>query len=34
MKQGSESPLSPIERIRSQMRQLYHLSGQTTAPRD
>ncbi len=34
MKQGSESPISPLERFRSQMRQRYHLSGQTAAPRD
>ena len=34
MTQGSESPLSPIERIRSQMRQRDHLPGQLAAPRD
>jgi hypothetical protein len=33
-KQGSESLVSPLERFRSQMRQRYHLPGQTTAPRD
>ena len=34
MKQGSESPLSPAERFRSQMRQRYHIPGQPAAPRD
>jgi len=34
MQQGSESPVSPIERFRSQMRQRYHLPGQPAAPRD
>jgi len=33
-KQGSESLLSPAERIRSMMRQRYHLPGQAAAPRD
>jgi probable HAF family extracellular repeat protein len=34
MKQGSESLLSPAERIRSMMRQHYHLPGHPAAPRD
>jgi len=34
MKQSSESPISPVERSRSQMRQRYHLPGQPPAPRD
>src|SRR5271165_4835709 len=32
MKQGSDSPVSPVERFRSQMRQRYHLPGQSLAP--
>jgi probable HAF family extracellular repeat protein len=34
MKQGDESPINPVERLRSQMRHRYHLPGQTAAPRD
>ena len=34
VKQGSESPLSPVERSRSRMRQRYHLPGQSAVPRD
>jgi probable HAF family extracellular repeat protein len=34
VKQGSESPVSPVERLRNMMRQRYHLPGQTAAPRD
>ena len=34
MTQGSESQLTPIERIRSMMRQRHHLPGQPAAPRD
>jgi probable HAF family extracellular repeat protein len=30
----AESPLSPVERFRSMMRQRYHLPGQQVAPRD
>ena len=33
-KQGNQSPLSPIERFRSQMRQGYQVPGQPVAPRD
>jgi probable HAF family extracellular repeat protein len=33
-KQVRESPLTPIERLRSMMRQRYHLPGQIPAPRD
>jgi len=32
--QSADSPLTPIERIRSTMRQRYHLPGQPAAPRD
>jgi hypothetical protein len=32
--QRAESPLTPIERLRSQMRQRYHIPGQPAAPRD
>jgi len=34
VKQGSESPVSPVERLRNMMRQRYHLPGQTAATRD
>jgi probable HAF family extracellular repeat protein len=34
MNQSSESPLSPVERYRTQIRQRYHLPGQPAAPRD
>jgi probable HAF family extracellular repeat protein len=33
-KQGSESPISPVERFRSMMRQHYHIPSQPAAPRD
>ncbi len=33
-KQANESPLSPVERIRSMMRQRHRLPGQPVAPRD
>jgi len=32
--QRGDSPLTPIERVRSMMRQRYHLPGQLTGPRD
>lgn len=32
MRLGSESPVSPVERFRSMMRQRYHLAGQTAPP--
>ena len=32
--QRGDSPLTPIERVRSMMRQRYHLPGQPVAPRD
>jgi len=32
--QRGDSPLTPIERVRSMMRQHYHLPGQAAAPRD
>jgi probable HAF family extracellular repeat protein len=32
--QSSESPVSPVEHFRNQMRQRYHLPGQPAAPRD
>ncbi len=32
--QRSESPITPVERVRSMMRQRYHLPGQPVAPRD
>ncbi len=34
MKPGNEVPMSPAERLRSQMRQRYHLPGQPPTPRD
>jgi hypothetical protein len=34
VKQGSESPLSPVERFRNMMRQRYHLPGQPAAQSD
>ena len=34
IKPGNESLLSPVERLRSQMRQRYHIPGQPSAPRD
>jgi probable HAF family extracellular repeat protein len=34
MTQGSESPLSPVERFRSQMRQRHHIPRQPAAPRN
>jgi hypothetical protein len=34
IKQGSQSPISPVERFRSMMRQRYHAPGQPAAPRD
>jgi probable HAF family extracellular repeat protein len=34
VKQGSESPVSPVEHLRNMMRQRYHLHGQLAAPRD
>jgi probable HAF family extracellular repeat protein len=33
-KQGSEPQLSPVERVRSMLRQRYHIPGQPSAPRD
>jgi probable HAF family extracellular repeat protein len=32
--EGAQSRLSPIERLRSQMRQRYHVPGQRPAPRE
>jgi len=34
MKQDGGSPVSPVERFRTMMRQRYQLSGQPAAPRD
>ena len=34
IKQRSETPISPVDRVRNQMRQRYHIPGQSSAPRD
>ena len=34
MKQGSESPINPVNQFRNRLMQRYHIPGQPAAPRD